>query len=332
MHGSTSLVLAILAAPLAVDNDCATLTDSGGCTVPEIALNKCRAACHSLLRRNLTEDQHGNCWYWSTSGECTANAAYMRHTCPRSCRKLIAASESAEAAEAFECPLEHDQAGEETSCATAARRGQCRHGSHRFGDAELARCPYTCLVLDPPSASRTFTRPPVRSSPLIDVQVPRHRPGGCSHVGVRRPLLAANCPYPNDDAETDGAATATAIATAATVATTASSPLTRRPWHYRRLHCPTGLPGGSARTDLTPRLLAATSSASPATPALAPLPREARGPLLLSSLPRVRVATLLASPRVRLLHGFLDVAEVSMQLLKPVDYPHASCACSPALL
>ena len=42
------------------------------------------------LRANLTEDNEGNCWYWTTDGECEANPEWMARSCGRSCSKMRA--------------------------------------------------------------------------------------------------------------------------------------------------------------------------------------------------------------------------------------------------
>ena len=136
--------------------------------------------------------------------ECAANADWMGKSCARSCRKLSACTthpESARCAEPFECPLERDKM-DEAECVRRARAGECRPSSIWSGDSLLLQCPYTCSVIDPPSASHAVTRPIVKLSPHLDPPLPRHRHDGCADIGLRRPLLAATCPHP-DDADDD---------------------------------------------------------------------------------------------------------------------------------
>ena len=216
-------------------HECREVVERGLCRA-EAALVRCRASCFKALRANLTEDTEGNCWYWSTDGECEANAQWMGSSCARSCSILDACSRtptSEACAKPFECPLEHDRMSAET-CVERARRGECRavdiwHGSHT-----LVQCPYTCAVLDPPSASHTVTRPMVKRSIHIDARVPRHNPQRCHHVGLRQPLLSAVCP--NVPADAAGAADVV-------------------PWRRRWRRCPRV---ERPAERLTPRIVSAT--------------------------------------------------------------------------
>ena len=125
-----------------------------------VALVQCRNSCYRQLRRNLTEDQEGNCWYWSTDGECVANPDWMGKSCLRSCRKLAACAaqpHSAQCAAPHECPLQRDTL-EEAECARRAEAGECRSKSIWRGDSLLLNCPYTCSVVDPaPALPSTWT-------------------------------------------------------------------------------------------------------------------------------------------------------------------------------
>ena len=47
---------------------CEPLVKRGDCRRPVVALKQCRASCYRLLRKNLTDDTEGNCWYWATDG------------------------------------------------------------------------------------------------------------------------------------------------------------------------------------------------------------------------------------------------------------------------
>ena len=68
--------------------ECAQLIKAGGCYQNrEVATSKCRSGCFRALSGNLTEDKEGNCWYWSTDGECEANPSWMATSCGRSCKK-----------------------------------------------------------------------------------------------------------------------------------------------------------------------------------------------------------------------------------------------------
>jgi hypothetical protein len=171
---------------------CKAMVAAGACSDAEVALTTCRASCFreraprpawtapprdrergalgtdarerrvvrvSAVRTNLTHDMEGNCWYWGTDGECEANANWMARSCSRSCTKLKACDatpESPECAQPFECPLERDRDDAER-CARRARNGECRARSIWRGDSALLSCPYSCRVLDPPSASVSLT-------------------------------------------------------------------------------------------------------------------------------------------------------------------------------
>ena len=164
-------------------------TDEGGVeecrarsSPPARARARLRSRAHALprlvlplLKGNLTEDLEGNCFYWSTDGECDSNPEWMSRSCHRSCailRNCGRAPESAECAAPFECPLERDR-DDEANCAERARKGECRSGSIWRGDSALLSCPYTCAVLDPPSASHAVTRPMVKHAKHMDARACR---------------------------------------------------------------------------------------------------------------------------------------------------------------
>ena len=180
--------------------ECAKLVAAGGCAEREVALVRCRQSCYRRFRKNLTSDTEGNCWYWGTDGECEANTDWMEKSCSLSCRKLHACvkhPESETCAERFECPLERDKADEQ-DCARRAAAGECRSGSVWRGDSLLLRCPYSCAIVDPSSASKTVTRPKVQRSPHIDAHVPHGHPSRCFDIGLRPALLSGMCPHPAD--------------------------------------------------------------------------------------------------------------------------------------
>ena len=287
------------------------------CANPKYALDRCRSSCYKRLRSNLTDDQMGNCWYWGTDGECQANAQWMSSSCARSCRKLVAcagAPESPECAEPFECPLERDR--DEAGCAERARRGECRSGSVWNGDSLLLRCPYSCAVLDPPSASHTVTRPMVKRSARIDAALAWHTPNACPMVGLRRALLGGTCPHPVDVAE-DATVSIAAGDAAARPAARAPVPPSN-PWHRRRRHCPLSPSGGSLRRDMTPRLSQAEL------PQPTELPERTRSKLLPSDHPAVTLQLVYHSPRVRLLHNFVSAAEAEHLISMATPYYHRS--------
>ena len=107
--------------------ECARIWEEGGCARPS-TLSQCKTTCLSRLKPTVTDDGEGNCWYWSTDGECEANPVWMKNTCPLSCAKLeqcAVAPASAACARTFECPPKRDEADD---CPRAAR-GECRPSS-----------------------------------------------------------------------------------------------------------------------------------------------------------------------------------------------------------
>ena len=345
---------------------CRPLVSSGACrTQADVALERCRSSCYQWLRHNLTDDTEGNCWYWTTDGECAANAQWMGKSCPRSCRKLAACTShphSPLCAEPFECPLTRD-AMDEAECLERARRGECRPHSIWSGDSLLLRCPYTCAVVDPPSASHAVTRPMVKLSPHIDPPITRRRHGldSCHEIGYRRPLLSHTCPHPDDAAEdvtafgsdahpdadirgdlhwkrelestlfagVDGALRGdTAIADAEAEAQKAA----------------TGGGGGGGggvatvgrawwrRARRCPRAPRGGNVRRDMTPrissaALPPppkLPEAARGPKMPDSQPPVRLQLVSTSPRIRLLHDFVSAEEAKHLIMMATPSYHRS--------
>lgn len=209
----------------------------------------------------------------------------MGTSCGRSCAKLRACADkpfTADCAKPFECPLERDR-DEPTPCAERARRGECRPSSIWEGSALLTRCPYTCSVLDPPSASKAVTRPIVKRSPLIDALVPRHRPQRCHHIGLRQPLLSNICP------NTAGAADA------------------RVPWRRRWRGCPRV--DALAHESMTPRILPSEMPTPPELPAVAAKVVGEVGASTAAATVRLQVVH--DSPRVRLLHDFVTAHEAA---------------------
>ena len=104
--------------------ECAKLVLEGGCSTSG-GLAQCRSACYTFARSNHTVDTDGNCWYWSTDGECSSNAAWMQQSCGRSCAILRACSadaSTAACARTFECPLPKDLLDE--GCADRALAGE----------------------------------------------------------------------------------------------------------------------------------------------------------------------------------------------------------------
>ena len=92
--------------------ECARIWEEGGCARPS-TLSQCKTTCLSRLKPTVTDDGEGNCWYWSTDGECEANPVWMKNTCPLSCAKLeqcAVAPASAACARTFECPPKRDEA------------------------------------------------------------------------------------------------------------------------------------------------------------------------------------------------------------------------------
>ena len=311
--------------------ECKDLVAAGGCT-GEVALKMCRASCFDALRRNLTTDTEGNCacarrarpgcalfaacllhecprmrvshplagagWYWGTDGECEANAGWMGASCARSCSKLHACADRPETpacAEPFECPLQRDHTGEESQCAERAAKGECRSNSVFKTSGLLLRCPYSCAVIDPPSASHTVTRPKVKRSHRIDAHHPRHRAAGCAPAGLREPLLAGTCPatwWQREPSVGGGGV----------------------PWRRLRRRCPRAV---EPHLTLTPRI---PPSELPRT---ASLPEAARG-LLAADAPPIRLQVVHYSPRVRLLHHFVSAEEAAHLIKIATPYYHRS--------
>ena len=339
--------------------ECRALVAAGACAHDsEVALTRCRASCYRVLKGNLTEDLEGNCFYWSTDGECDSNPEWMSRSCHRSCailRNCGRAPESAECAAPFECPLERDR-DDEANCAERARKGECRSGSIWRGDSALLSCPYTCAVLDPPSASHAVTRPMVKHAKHMDARVPRHLPSRCHYdgFGLRRPLLAATCPHPLDvsgsvpwrtrwrrcpsdkhahsqrsssssssmgagrlDEEVEVAGGGAAGAAAATAKTTTSD-------HERVAGAKENANGVAplsipSHLDVNPRI-----AEYELPPPVTSLPEKTRSSLLGESHPPITVEVLSASPRVRILHNFLSKEEAERIIELATPYYHRS--------
>ena len=65
--------------------ECARIWEEGGCARPS-TLSQCKTTCLSRLKPTVTDDGEGNCWYWSTDGECEANPTFMQRACRASCK------------------------------------------------------------------------------------------------------------------------------------------------------------------------------------------------------------------------------------------------------
>ena len=176
--------------------ECARIWEEGGCARPS-TLSQCKTTCLSRLKPTVTDDGEGNCWYWSTDGECEANPVWMKNTCPLSCAKLeqcAVAPASAACARTFECPPKRDEADD---CPRRAARGECRPSSVWHSSRMLDQCSLSCHLIDPPSVSKAVTRPgmPDGHAPLLDLPVRRHSPYRCK-VGKQAvdSLLVGRCP------------------------------------------------------------------------------------------------------------------------------------------
>lgn len=171
--------------------ECSRRATAGRCNEAD-TLRQCRSTCLNVYRTNLTEDTDGNCWYWATDGECESNAGWMARACARSCSILhncTADPTSGACARSFECPLKADEEDID-KCISVASQGDCRAGSVWEGAWSTTRCHLSCALLDPPSVSKTMTRPKVRRSKLIDVPIRSRCLLGSQH---ERALLSAVC-------------------------------------------------------------------------------------------------------------------------------------------
>ena len=313
--------------------ECSRLVKEGRCHA-DVALVRCRASCYTALKANLTEDLEGNCFYWATDGECESNREWMATSCRRSCELLRScgvAPESKPCARSFECPLARDR-DDADKCAAAARRGECRARDSWTGQVMLERCPYSCAILDPASASKTVTRPMMKRAPHMDARVRRHQPSRCHHIGLRHPLLGAQCPnvppsaLPNLNSQprlgsADGVPELPYDDAVDERYTGAD--LDPVPWRRRWRRCPRV---ASAHQRLTPRLLHdvlpdVPLSALPSKAAkLTSAPGTAPGRPSEADLRPVRVQMISESPRVRVLHNF--VTEYEAQRLIELAGPH----------
>mmetsp|Transcript_41762 Transcript_41762/g.135442 ORF Transcript_41762/g.135442 Transcript_41762/m.135442 type:complete len:384 (+) Transcript_41762:870-2021(+) len=213
----------------------------------------------------------------------------MRETCPLSCAKLEACGaepESPECARPFECPPASDT---RQDCIRRALAGECHaggtatsawapDGETRWASSHMVKtCSLSCHLLDPASVSRAAVRPPVRPSPLVDAPQlfavrRRHSPSRCE-IGHGAALLDGRCP---------------------------SSKTRRLPW--RRVRC---------REASAPRMTPRLPHPRPLTPPAGEEVRSGEGdgaerawePSML------RVQTILASPRVRLVRDIVTPAE-----------------------
>ena len=262
---------------------CESLAARGGCMRRE-GVSECAATCLAWISRQLTEDREGNCWYWSTDGECDSNPTWMNSTCERSCSKLRACTAdpaSELCARPFECPARRDTAD---GCIARASARECRAGQDlesgvwRWAPA-VRECALSCVLLDPPSVSRTVMRPIVKWSSLIDEETSGVHTGRCL-LGPDRltPLLSSRCPNQRWQR---------------------IMRISRRcPRSAPELYTPRWVPSAEQpRSSLTP------TRVPPSLPTSSlPTSADALGHT-------IRLQTIVSSPRVRLLHNFVTAAE-----------------------